>query len=299
MKTREEVVISVTQFDHGSYLLDHEMEEVGRMTNELIGDLSKVRLFDLVKPLVDTKKSGMVVIEGAPGGELYLEGGSIIHGKTEAATGEEAIRAIMDLDAGRVRFDWRASPEERTVETSTDQLLSVWGRREEEWKTIRQSIPSSDAVFSIVVDSDGKDRTILERQWGVLALCNGSRSVVDVAGLLGRSIFEVSRAICDLLGMGVLEKAEIIGIPVVPSAKAVDKAFFTTVETELKKVMGPIARVILNDTLAAFEESTETFPKERVESFIRTVCDQIVDEEKREQAGKAMYVAWLASIGNG
>jgi len=76
----------------------------------------------------------------------------------------------------------------------------------------------------------------------------------------------------------------------------VDEAFFETAETELKKVVGPIARIILNDTLAAFEEAREAFPKDRAKSFISTVCDQITEESKREKFGKAMYVAWLSSF---
>ena len=55
----------------------------------------------------------------------------------------------------------------------------------------------------------------------------------------------------------------------------------------------------MNDTLAAFEESRDAFPKDRVESFIETVCDQIVDDQKREKFGKAVYVAWLSALENG
>ena len=72
-----------------------------------------------------------------------------------------------------------------------------------------------------------------------------------------------------------------------------------TAEMELKKVMGPIARIIMSDTLAAFEESRDAFPKNRAMSFIETICYQIVDEQKREKFGKAMYVAWLSSLENG
>ena len=46
------------------------------MSGDLIGDLSKTRLFDLVKPLVDGKKAGMIVIEGTEVRELYVEGGA-------------------------------------------------------------------------------------------------------------------------------------------------------------------------------------------------------------------------------
>jgi hypothetical protein len=69
----------------------------------------------------------------------------------------------------------------------------------------------------------------------------------------------------------------------------VDATFFVEVETELKKLVGPIARVIMNDTLAAFEESRDAFPKHRAMSFIQTVSDQIVEEQKRDQFDKAMF----------
>jgi hypothetical protein len=269
------------------------------MPNDLIGDLSKVRLFDLVKSLVDGKKSGMVVIEGANAAELYIEGGSIIHGKTDAMAGEEAIFSIMDLNDGRVTFNWRLSPEKRTVSMFTEQLMSKWAQREEEWSKIKEVVASPDAVFSIVVDSGGDDRTILSKHWGVLALCNGMRSVSDVAGLLGRSVFEVSETIYEMVGKGVLEKAEVAGTPKARLEGPIDEAFFMTAEMELKKVMGPIARIIMSDTLAAFGESRDAFPKSRAVSFIETICYQIVDEQKREKFGKAMYVAWLSSLENG
>jgi hypothetical protein len=269
------------------------------MSYDLIGDLSKARLFDLINPLVDGKKSGLVVIEGEDPAELYVEGGNIVHAKTNTRVGEEAILAIMDLDNGRVRFDWQVSLEKRTVAMVTEPLMSNWAEREEEWRKIKTVVSSSDAVFSIVVDNGGGDKTILEKQWGVLALCNGMLSVSEVAGQLGRSMFDVSQTICELLRLAVLKEAEITGIPKARLQETIDETFFVTVETELKKVMGPIARVIMNDTLAVFEESRDAFPKDRVESFIGTVCDQIVEEQKCEQFAKAAYVAWLSSRENG
>ena len=177
------------------------------MSSDFIGDLSETRLFDLVKPLVDGKKSGMVAIEGAEAKELYVEGGSIVHGRNGALVGEEAVTAMMDLDEGRVMFNWQLSPEKRTVRMLTEELMSHWAHREEEWKKIREIVGSPDTAFSIVVDSGGKDRLILEKQWGVLALCNGTRSVSEVGAILGRNVVEVWQTISDMVGMDVLEKA--------------------------------------------------------------------------------------------
>ena len=238
----------------------------------------------------------MVVIKGKEPAELYIEGGNIVHGKTDTVVGEEAILTMMDLDEGRVAFNWQLSPEKRTVRMPTEHLLSNWAQREEEWRKVKEVMTSSDAVFSIVVDSGGADRTIRAKHWGVLALCNGMRSVSDVAGVLGRSVFEVSEIICELVGMAVLQKAEVAGAPRGQLKGTVDESFFEDVETKLKKVVGPIARIIMNDTLAAFDESREAFPKDRVMSFIRTVSDQIVEEQKRDQFDKAMYFAWIPML---
>jgi hypothetical protein len=157
-------------------------------------------------------------------------------------------------------------------------------------------VPSAEAVFSLVVDSGGEDRMIPAGQWGVLALCNGRRNVSEMTGRLGRTVFDVSGTLYALVERGWVEKTAAADIPQAGPRTTVDEAFFEAAETELKKVMGPIARIILNDTLAAFEESREAFPKDRVKSFISTVCDQIAEEPKREKFGKAIYVAWLSSF---
>jgi hypothetical protein len=263
---------------------------------DLIGDLSGIRLFNLVKPLVDGKKSGLMAVKGKEAAELYIEGGQIVHARTGTLNGEDAILPIMDLDNGRVTFNWRTSPEEHTVRLPTEQVMSNWSQREEEWKKIRPAVPSAEAIFSLVVDSGGEDRMIPAEQWGVLALCNGRRNVSEMAGRLGRTIFGVSGTLFALVERGLVEKTEAADIPQAGLRTMVDEAFFEAAETELKKVMGPIARIILNDTLAAFEESREAFPKDRVKSFISTVCDQITEEPKREKFGKAIYIAWLSSL---
>jgi DNA-binding transcriptional regulator GbsR (MarR family) len=274
-------------------------ERRAHMSRELIGDLSKVRLLELVRPLVEEKRSGMVAIEGVGSPELYFEGGSIVHGKIDTLSGDEAVLAIMDLDNGRVRFDWRISPEKLTVSMTNEQLISNWTQREEEWRKIKAEVPSPEAIFSIVVDSCGGDRTIPEKQWGVLALCNEMRSVSEIAEQLGRSIFDVSQTICEMVELGILKLSKISELSRKRLKETIDETFFVAVETALKRVLGPIARIIVNDTIAAFEESRDAFPKDQVEDFIRTLCDQVVDDDKRERFGKAVYVAWLSALENG
>ena len=267
------------------------------MFNDLIGDLSAVRLFDLLKPLVDGKKSGLLAVKGPRAAEIYIEGGQIVRVRAENRIGEDALPILMDLESGRVTFDWRSSPVVRTLEIPTDEVMSRWSRQEEDWRDLRSQVPSVKAVFSLTVENGGQDRVIPGRLWGVLALCNGRRNVSEIASRLGRTLFEVAGMVRDLLREGLIQKEE-DELPPGEARPIIDEAFFDTAEQELKKVMGPIARIILNDTLSAFEETREAFPKERVKSFISTLCDQVPEEPKREKFGKAMYGLWLSSLEN-
>jgi hypothetical protein len=99
--------------------------------------------------------------------------------------------------------------------------------------------------------------------------------------------------------LGILKLSKISELSRKRLKETIDETFFVAVETELKRVLGPIARIIVNDTIAAFEESRDAFPKDQVEDFIRTLCDQVVDDDKRERFGKAVYVAWLSALENG
>ena len=259
------------------------------MPNDFIGELPKARLFDLVKPLLSRKNSGMVLVRGTEIGELHIEGGNIIHAKNGNASGEEAVLAMMDWDKGRVIFDWESATEERTVFTPTEQLLQRWTEREEEWKNIREVIPSSDVTFRIPVDRTGEDRQIPGDQWRVLTLCNGTRPLPEVADALGWDVFKVSKTICQMVQAGLLEQVEAGS----SFRKTVNEDFFLLIETELKKAIGPIAPIIVDDTIAEFGESRDAFPEDRVQAFVKAIGQEIVEDAKRDEFAIGIAVSLI------
>lgn len=262
------------------------------MANDFIGELSKTRLFELVRPLLTGKKSGMVMIKGGETGELHLEGGSIIHANTGFASGEEAILAMMEWDAGRVTFDWEATTEERTVYMPTEQLLKSWSKREEEWKRIRELVPSPNMAFRIAVDSSPEDKNIQAMQWRVLGLSNGQRSVAQIAEELKWQVFETSKVVCEMVEAGMLERAmeSVVeeAAPAAPQASYVNGNFFPVIEMQLRKIMGPIAPIIIEDKIAEFGESQDAFPEDRVPSFVQAIGEEISDNSKRALFTRAM-----------
>jgi hypothetical protein len=96
------------------------------MPNDFHWGSFKNKILDLISPLLSRKKSGMIQIKGSEVGEIYIEGSSIIHARTGDLTGEEAVLAMMEWNAGRATFDWEAATDEQTVYMPTEQLLTIW-----------------------------------------------------------------------------------------------------------------------------------------------------------------------------
>jgi hypothetical protein len=263
------------------------------MPNDFIGDLSKIRFIDLMEPLLARKKSGLMLVKGNELGEVYMEGGSIIHAKVGPSSGEDAILAMMEWDSGRVTFDWQAVIEEQTVFMPTEQLLMIWIDRENEWKKVKELIPSSNVIFQIPFDGAPEDKNISAIQWKILSLCNGSRTVYEIAESLNWQLFETSKVIYQMVQAGLLERASEKwtekGTEKKPKAtKTVNGNFFPIIENELRKIMGPMAPIIIDDKIEEFGESREAFPEDQLPPFVQAITDEITDKSKRALFNKSM-----------
>ena len=255
------------------------------MAETFLSDLSQVRLFDILKPLLLGKKTGILSIKGKENGEIFLELGSIVHAKVGPSLGEDAFNLIMGFRAGKCSFGADVIPSERTVPISTEQLLLNWSYRKQEWEKIRKIIPSSNAVFQLSPQSNSEDINIKADQWKVLALTNGMRTVAEVTEMLKWDEFRISRVLYQLIQSGLLEKGE---EPKPLGKKLVKEAFFSTVEMELKRVMGPVAPFIIEDKVGEFGLTKESFPRDRAGFFIEALCDEIPQEMKRKEFLRAM-----------
>jgi hypothetical protein len=261
------------------------------MPNYFIGELSEARLFDLVKPLVNGKKSGMLLIKGKEAGEIHIEGGKIIHSRTSYCSGEEAILAMMEWDAGRVSFDWEVTTDERTVSISTEQLLESWTKWEQEWTKIKEVITTPNTAFRMALTNNSEERNIQGEQWKVLAMCNGATGVAQIAESLGWDMFKTSKTIYQMFQSGLLERTSERAEqqPQAPAQKQyVNGNFFPTLENELRKVMGPIAPIVIEDTIAGYGVSKESLPLDEIEKFVAAVSLEITENAKRAGFTKAM-----------
>ena len=198
---------------------------------------------------------------------------------------------MMEWDAGRVSFDWEVTTDERTVSISTEQLLESWTKWELEWAKIKEVITTPNVAFRIAVMNNTEERNIQGEQWKVLAMCNGVTGVQQIAESLGWDMFKTSKTVYQMVQSGLLERTSERAEqqPQAPAQKQyVNGNFFPTLESELRKVMGPIAPIVIEDAIAGFGVSKDSLPLDEIEKFVAAVSQEITENTKRVGFTKAM-----------
>ncbi len=253
------------------------------MDQIFLGDLSQVKLFDILKPLLMGKKTGRLSVRAKENGEIYLELGNIVHTKTPNSSGEYGFFTIMGWKTGRISFEPDQPPPERTIPIPSEQLLLNWSSKKMEWERIREVIPSNNAVFCLSPHSEGGTKNISPDQWAVLALSNGARSLSEIAGTLNWDEFKVIRTVYLLVQARLMEQVS-EQKPV--QKKLVREDVFSVIENELKKVMGAVSPFVVDDKLVEFEEKRDSFPQDKLLSFVEELAEEIPHEGRRKEFKK-------------
>ena len=245
-----------------------------------LGDLAQIKLFDILKPLFSGKKTGKIIVKGKEGGELFLEVGNITHAKTSTSVGEYAFFFLMGLKVGKALFESDGVPSERTISISTEQLLLNWSYRKQEWDKLKEVIPSTNAVFRLSLQKSAENKNINADQWNVLALCNGTKTISEIAESLSWDEFKTSKIIFQLVQLALLEKVE-EQKPV--KKNPVSEGFLSTVEMELKKMIGPLAPLIISDKLSDLGETKESLDQGQALFFVEKLGEEISNATKKKE----------------
>ncbi len=254
------------------------------MPETFLGDLTQVKLFDILKPLFSDKKTGKIVFKGKEGGELYLELGNITHAKTNSAVGEFAFFSLMGLKVGKASFEPDEVPSERTISISTEQLILNWSSQKQ-WDKIREVVPSPHTYFRALFQKSQEGVSLSSEQWNVSALCNGTKTVSEIAEALNWDEFKTSKTVFQLVQLGLLERTE--GQKSVKK-KLITNGFFLIVETELKKMIGPMAPFIISDKLSDLGETKDSLAQDQTLPFVETLSEEISDDSMKKEFLKVM-----------
>lgn len=177
------------------------------MAEGLRGNLKQLSLLDILKMLSSGRRSGQLEItQAGKSGEIYLEIGNIVHAVTGTQIGEKGLYTLLGWMEGDFTFSPDVPAPERSIDTTSDQLLLEAARQAEQWDDIKGIISSTDAVFNISPSGSANTVSLKPLEWQVLTQINGERSVIEIGEILGLHEFEVAKIIYSLTTAGLLHE---------------------------------------------------------------------------------------------
>jgi hypothetical protein len=176
----------------------------------LQGTLDTFSLPDVLRLLATTSKTGRLRIEGDRGrGSVWLAEGGIADADADRVIDgtptDEIVFELLRFESGSFAFDGddaatgAAEPEDvETVLRRANSLLS-------EWTELEAVVPSLEHEVTLTNDLSADEVTIDADRWRSLVAVSSGRTVGELASALGLTELGVSRAVRDLVDLGVAD----------------------------------------------------------------------------------------------
>ncbi len=120
----------------------------------------------------------------------------------------EAVYDIFKWEKGDCRFIDEDLDERKEVivRLNTENLILEGARRIDEWSNIKNKVPSRHSVFMLCQgNEEGQALNLKPREWEILSLIDGQRSVNEINDKVGEELFTASKLIYGLVVMGVID----------------------------------------------------------------------------------------------
>lgn len=171
------------------------------------GSLADLLFAEAMQLILTYGKTGVMhLVDGSSKARVYVkEGQQVVHAEVEDLQGEEAFYKLAFWKAGRFQFKVGEEPEKRTITASGTNLLIEATRRLDEWNMFSSKIPSFDVTpYRVPLAEDSGSIRLTRKDWGILRLADGQRSIKQIAESLGIDSFEAGRLVFGLLTVGAI-----------------------------------------------------------------------------------------------
>ena len=150
--------------------------------------------------------------DGRKLGEILVEIGAITPRELERQVRlqiEAVVFELMSWREGFFSFEERKVddvPAEATIRISTESLLMEGARRIDEWSRIADKVPHLGVIPVLAPAHDDHPSLLdlLPNEWEVLTIIDGTRDLRAIAGVLGRSDFDIAKIAYGLVTTGVI-----------------------------------------------------------------------------------------------
>jgi hypothetical protein len=185
-------------------------KHIGGTALALQGTLDTFSLPDVLKLLATTSKTGRLRIDGDRGqGSVWMREGRVVDAdadrSVDGAPTDEVVFELLRFGSGSFAFDSESHTPNAEHSDEVDDLLRRANALLSEWTELEAVVPSLDHRVGLTSELSSDEVTIDADRWRSLVAVAGGRSVGEVASSLGLSELNVSRAVRDLVELGVAD----------------------------------------------------------------------------------------------
>jgi hypothetical protein len=228
----------------------------------LQGTLDTFALPDVLRLLAATKKTGRLRITGDRGaGSAWIDGGEVVtlevtHAPHAVEPGD-ALFELLRFTEGSFTFDPDLTHDSATGSHDVESLIDAAEGLLAEWRQIESVVPSMDAWVTLRRTLDGPV-TVDPQHWTTVVAVGSGATVARIADHLGLAELPVSRAVRDLIELGVADLDA--QAPAVPEVALVPDPPATV-------VVGPVTEPTAPSWSALDQGTADTLAEDAVSSM--------------------------------
>lgn len=152
---------------------------------------------------------------------------------------------------------------------------------------------NSAMIFRLSSKRSPKEVSLKSLEWAVITQLNGEKTIGQIGEILTLNQNEALQIFSRLFSEGLLEFVKTQSEDHSPAP-----VFLETLERQFKLYVGPVADIIVNDTLAELKTSREYLEKNQIPMLVELIGYQISNEKKRAQFQKEMLIE-IEGLSNG
>jgi hypothetical protein len=179
------------------------MIETHAGTKVFEGDIAALPVPELLQFLHISGKDGVLVISdesGRPRAVLHYAGAKVIHAACDGIQGREAVFAAIASSLGRFEFFAGTSRlPAATIDESVQNLILEGLRRLDELSHVATLLPADSEPLFVAPEPPHDDIRLTAKEWRVLSLVNGKRSLRQIIETSAREEQDVRAILVGLL----------------------------------------------------------------------------------------------------
>ena len=176
----------------------------------LQGTLDTFALPDVLRLLATTSKTGRLRIDGDRGrGNVWLSDGGVVDADADRTLDgtpvDEVVFELLRFESGNFAFDGDNTAASGGKPEDVEALLRRANALLGEWNELEAVVPSLEHEVTLAGDLSADEVTISADNWQSLVAVSSGRTVGELATTLGLTELGVSRAVRDLVELGVVD----------------------------------------------------------------------------------------------